>query len=112
MTKTLSIPVLGSPLLTASEIGPVDPRRTRNIVSIERQLRTFLGDQIEEFRPDRIIVIERKGTVILRALKTWSEDPLNWAWKDVASSVVVDDLPDPWFADQRILVLNQATPSR
>ncbi|MFH1009456.1 MAG: hypothetical protein V1800_18420 [Candidatus Latescibacterota bacterium] len=106
MIRTLDFPVLGYPLLTASEPGPVDPRRALNIVSIEQQLRTFLGDQIDEFRPNRIVVIERKGTAILRALEARDKNPLKWPWKDVASSVVVEELPDEWLADQRILVFD------
>lgn len=83
------------------------PRQQRlGLASMKRQLRTFLGEQIKSFQPDRIIVVERKGTAILRALLDWKADPLPWSWNDVISSSSVAQVPDDYFDDKRILVFD------
>lgn len=80
--------------------------RQWNEVPIERQLHTFLKKQIEKWRPDIIIVVERKGTAILRALKEWDEDPLAWPWNDVVSSSAINQVSDDYFYGQKILVFD------
>jgi len=75
-----------------------------NAVSIERQLYVFIRDQILEWRPDVIVVVERKGTAILRALK--DSDTLDWPWDKVISSTVVNQKPVGWFDSKRVLVFD------
>lgn len=79
----------------------------KSIESIKRQLHTFLVKEIRKCKPDFIIVIERKGTAILRSLKNWHEDPLDWPWSKVISSVVIDQMPDDYFRDKKILIFDE-----
>lgn len=74
--------------------------------SIEHQLYTFLTEQIEQWEPDLIIVVERKGTAILRTLKESSEFKLNWPWKNVISSESIDQVSDDYFHSKRILIFD------
>lgn len=78
-----------------------------DIVSIKRQLHTFLAGQIEKWQPELMVVVERKGTAILRALKEWKEEPLDWSWKEVISSSVIDQKPDEYFCGKRILIFDE-----
>jgi hypothetical protein len=74
---------------------------------IERMLSTFLKEAISEHQPDRIIVIERKGTAILRALKELSgEERLDWPWNKVISSSKIGLLPSEQVQGKRILVFD------
>lgn len=83
-----------------------DYSRTRNVVPIARQLHTFLLEQIESWKPDLIIVVERKGTAILRALTESYDEPLKWPWSKVISSAVVGQMPNEYFHNKRILVFD------
>jgi hypothetical protein len=84
-----------------------DFHRAQAIVPIKREIHTFLTWEIKKCEPDLIIVVERKGTAILRALKEWEEDPLDWPWSKVISSNVVEELPDDYFRGKRILVFDE-----
>lgn len=75
-------------------------------VPIEQELLTFLCEQIKKFSPDRIIVVERKGTAILRALKDLDNHSLDWPWEKVISSAVIEQAPDHFFKDCRILIFD------
>ncbi len=75
-------------------------------VSIIQELKTFLFNQINKFSPDRIIVVERKGTAILRSLKELDFLPINWPWEKVISSAVIDWTPDEFFEGHRILIFD------
>lgn len=99
--------IWGIPTVLPSAKSSVGLSRTQNIVPIKRQLHTFLTRQIDKWEPDLIIVIERKGTAILRALKDWNEDPLNWPWDRVISSSVVDQMPDDYFCGKKILIFDE-----
>jgi len=90
------------PFASRSVFGP-----GRSIVPIKRELHTFLSQEITKWRPDLIIVVERKGTAILRALKDWDEEPIEWPWSKVISSNVVDEMPDSYFRGKRILVFDE-----
>src|SRR5882672_4238463 len=79
---------------------------TAKFATIQRQLLTFISEQIESWKPDLIIVIERKGTAILRALKEWEECPLAWNWENVISSDAIDQMPDEFFRSRRILIFD------
>jgi hypothetical protein len=76
-------------------------------IPIVRQLHTFLSGLIEKWKPDLIVVLERKGTAVLRALIEWEEDPLNWSWRDVISSQVIDQVTNQFFKSKRILVFDE-----
>lgn len=79
----------------------------RTVVPIKREIHTFLSREIEKWKPDRIIVVERKGTAILRTLNEWEEDPLDWPWSKVISSNVVEELPNDYFKGKQILVFDE-----
>ncbi|HKR58258.1 MAG TPA: phosphoribosyltransferase [Pyrinomonadaceae bacterium] len=80
-------------------------RRPPN-VPIARQLHTFLQDQINEWSPDIIVVIERKGTAILRALKEWNQDSFSWPWSKVFSSDIIDQVPPELLEGKKILIFD------
>jgi len=75
-------------------------------LSIRRQLHAFLNRQIKEWQPDKILVVERKGTAILRALKEWAEEPLDWKWNNVISSEAIDQVGGDYFQNQKVLVFD------
>jgi hypothetical protein len=58
-----------------------------------------------------VLVIERKGTAVLRSLIEWKDDPLRWPWKTVISSGVIDQIPDEILAGRKILVFDDMTRS-
>lgn len=74
--------------------------------SIERELRTFLDAEIRSWKPDIIVVYERKGTAILRALIECGDTPLDWSWAKVISSTSLDQLPDDALRNRRILIFD------
>src|SRR5205807_4667167 len=61
-------------------------------VPLLRELHTFLADEIAHFLPDLIVVVERKGTAVLRALKEDAETPLQWPWEKVLASTAIEQL--------------------
>ncbi len=105
MTPQKSNSIWGVPLLM-SIAEQSTGSRLHNSVPIERQIHTFLTRQIEAFKPDLIIAVERKGTAIIRALNDWDEDPLKWSWEKVISSSAVDQVSNNYFLGKRILVFD------
>lgn len=75
-------------------------------IPIAHQLHTFVTHQIRSWQPDVIIVIERKGTAILRALKEWNDQPFEWPWSKVISSDVIEQVPKDRLEGKRILVFD------
>jgi len=75
-------------------------------VPIARQINTFLRNEIDDFRPDLIIVHERKGTATLRAIKECDEEPLEYRWNNVVSSTALDQVPTESLRGKRILVFD------
>jgi hypothetical protein len=79
---------------------------TTNANTLIEQLRFFLQSQLEEWAPDIIIVHERKGTAILRALIEGVPNPIRWRWEDTVSSTTLDQLPPDFFNGKRILIFD------
>jgi hypothetical protein len=77
----------------------------RGSAPIERQLHTFLQNQIREWFPDLIVVIERKGTAILRALKEGAES-FEWPWSKVVSSDIIEQVSNEFFENKRVLIFD------
>ena len=86
--------------------GLAAPRSDRLSTSglIERQLATFLRDEIAAWSPELIIVVERKGTAIFRALI--EGQLITWRWSDVISSNVINQVRPERLRDRRILVFD------
>nr|AUN37029.1 hypothetical protein [uncultured bacterium] len=80
-------------------------RRPAN-APIEHRILTFLSREIAAFAPDMIIVHERKGTAILRALIESENARLDWAWDKVISSASLDHSQVLRLAGKRILVFD------
>jgi hypothetical protein len=74
--------------------------------TLVEQLRFFLQSQLEEWAPDIIIVHERKGTAVLRALIEGVPNPIRWRWKDIVSSTALDQLPADFFLGRRVLIFD------
>ena len=99
--------IWGKPLFERHEDWSVSRRRPDSDgQSIKCHLRTFLSDQIESFRPDLIVVHERKGTAIVRALIESASSPLPWEWERVVSSTALDQVRPETLAKKRILVFD------
>ena len=75
-------------------------------VPLKEELKTFLSEQINQFKPNLIIVIERKGTAILRTLKELPEYPLEWEWENVISSDSINYALKDIFIGRRILIFD------
>src|SRR4051812_30835720 len=106
LVNTTENPIWGMPFLQSRDArsmfvpgGEVSP-------PIERELHTFLLGQIERWQPDLIIVVERKGTAILRSLKEWEESRLNWPWEKVISSESIDQVPEDKMKGKRLLIFD------
>jgi hypothetical protein len=74
-------------------------------VSLRRSIASFLQSQIQSWNPDLVIVVERKGTAVLRAVMEAQDPPIAWEWKDVVSSKVVTELKSE-LRKKRILVFD------
>lgn len=75
-------------------------------VLLKRSIASFLQSQIRNWNPDLIIVVERKGTAVLRAVMEAQDSPIDWAWENVISSKVVTELPKSELRKKRILVFD------
>ena len=75
------------------------------VLPIKRVLKSFLTSQIDTWRPDLIIVIERKGTAVLRSLME-ADPPLQWNWENVISSKVLEETLPEKLLGKRILVFD------
>ena len=103
--------VLAEPL----EPMALAPRPPTNVVAwateaedheIERQLRVFVRGEIDSWQPDLIVVHERKGTAILRALIEGHVESIAWPWDKVISSAALEQLPRDSLKDKRILIFD------
>lgn len=79
---------------------------TADASTLIEQLRFFLQSQLDEWAPDIIIVHERKGTAILRALIEGVRNPIHWRWEDTVSSTTLDQLPADFFHRKRVLIFD------
>lgn len=80
--------------------------RIRNPVPVARQLKTFLERELEQWCPDLIVVGERKGTAVLRALLEGRTESVSWPWQKVISSTALDQLSPDAYKNKRILVFD------
>jgi hypothetical protein len=105
MSATMSI--WGEPLVATPRVPKAswDGLKTDEEL-IERELRTFLEDEITTWKPDLIVVYERKGTAILRAMIECGVSPLQWPWEKVVSSSSLDQLSDDALRNRRILIFD------
>lgn len=107
MSNLENMHILGFPQVNVASVISGLHRRNAQVVPIERRLRTFLQEAISEHQPDRIIVIERKGTAILRALKELpGEERLDWPWNKVISSTHIGRLRSEQLQGKRILIFD------
>jgi hypothetical protein len=72
---------------------------------LKKALKMFLTSQIGLWKPDLIIVIERKGTAVLRSLME-GDSPIQWSWENVISSKVLEEASPEQLRDKRILVFD------
>lgn len=81
-------------------------RSKKDTISLETKFYTFLQYEINKRKPDIIILVERKGTAILRALKEKFDDKFNWSWSKVVSSSIISQLPSHFFQNKKILIFD------
>lgn len=106
MNELLDNPIWGAPMIARRSEPSLSMANAENDPSIERQLHTFLTGLISRWKPDLIIVVERKGTAILRALKEWEEEPLDWPWVKVISNESIEYVPREKLKGKRILIFD------
>ena len=83
-----------------------DQRRVPLDELVRRQLRVFLSEELSQWKPDYVVVLERKGTAIFRALMEASDEALDWTWDRVISSAVLDQIEPAKLEEARILVFD------
>jgi hypothetical protein len=99
-------------LLDTGTLGPkmkptvVDRTTEEEDREVERQLRVFVGGEVDRWRPDLIVVHERKGSAIFRALIESHSDPIEWPWSKVISSAALEQLRSNSLKDRRILIFD------
>jgi hypothetical protein len=72
---------------------------------IRKALSIFLTSQIRRWQPDLIVVIERKGTAVLRSLME-GDSPIQWSWEHVISSKALEEILPDHLLGKRILVFD------
>lgn len=74
--------------------------------SVLSQLRDFIETQVKRFAPDVIVVIERKGTAVYRAVLETSHSDVLPGWDHVVSSASLSSAPPELFLGRRIMVFD------
>lgn len=97
--------IWGIPLLNIPTHAPISVTGNES-EAIEILLQTFLSEQIAKHKPDLIIVVERKGTAILRSLNESAHNNFDWPWSKVISSEAIEQMSDEYFRSKRILVFD------
>lgn len=92
--------IIKSKVPTARQ-GRTDPHSMRM-----QELLAFLSHEIETRAPKRIIVVERRGTAILRALKESESYHLKFPWDRVISSNVIEQVPGEFYPDMPLLIFD------
>ncbi len=85
-------------------IGGIDIDEQRRI-PMKNGMALFLNAQLRLWKPNLIIVIERKGTAVLRALME-ADVPIEWHWQNVISSKALTQVPTSQLLGKRILVFD------
>lgn len=93
-------PIIKSKDRTAKQ-GRTDPHSLRM-----QELLAFLSHEVETRAPKRIIVVERRGTAILRALKESESYHLKIPWDRVISSSVIEQVPDEFYPSMPLLIFD------
>jgi len=77
-------------------------------INVERQLSDFIKYEIDSWKPDYIILVERKATAIFRALKDSKnlDTKLDWEWAHTISSSAIDQLAPNFFENRRLLIFD------
>ena len=98
ISTTWGPPLVGFVETEAAVHGPRISER------IEAELLAFMSAEIDDWKPERIIVVERRGTAIFRALK--ESGKVQIPWSRITSSKALRDVPRENLRNQRILVFD------
>jgi len=75
--------------------------------SVAQELHTFLSEQVNSWQPSWLIVVERKGTAIVRALKEHKKyNELAIEWSQVISSSAIAELDWGSMSGDRLLIFD------
>jgi hypoxanthine phosphoribosyltransferase len=88
------------------ELVKDDEYGTGKANTTQNKLYYFVKKQLNFWKPNYVIVIERKATAIIRALKESKHDKLELSWFNVISSEVLDQLPSDFFKNKKILIFD------
>jgi hypothetical protein len=69
---------------------------------IEDKLHRFITSEIDKFDPDLVILVERKGTAIIRALKESERFNFSFTWSKIISSCVIEQLSIGYFVKKKV----------
>ena len=92
--------VVDLPAATASGILALPVENTA------REHFAFLSQEVSEFDPELIVVVERRGTAILRALTENPDYRFQWSWQKVISSRVLEQREASYYYNKRILIFD------
>ena len=97
------IPYLSKNVFDITKIGSFEKE-----IPIEHQLYDFINSEIEIFKPELIILVERKATATLRLIKSSEKFQLDkrWNWGNMISSSAIEQMPSEFFLNKRILVFD------
>lgn len=95
----------GPPVVEALPLSSGSPFR-RISDSTKSELDYFLTEEIRDWHPDLLVVVERRGTAILRALLDSPKCSLKWPWSQVISSRVLDQQLPEFYRGKRILIFD------
>ena len=70
------------------------------------RIAAFLNNVIDDFKPDFIVTIERKGTALLRSKIESGE--IDWSWNKVLSISSIGPLDTSILQDKRVLVFDDS----
>ena len=71
---------------------------------VEAELLAFISREIAEWKPERIVVVERRGTAIFRALK--ESNQIQYPWSKIISSKALDAVSPEKLRGQRVLIFD------
>jgi len=101
MSLTPTETTWGTPMVASCR----PPQVRAHTQPIGQELYSFLSSEILTWQPTLIIVVERRGTAVLRALKECSKH-LMCPWQDVVSSRVLQQHSADYYRNKRILIFD------
>ncbi len=75
--------------------------------NIEKEILSFIGSIIKKEQIDLIVCMERKATAIMRALIEEIDEPLQWEWNKVLSSIAIHQFDWSSFPGTKVFLFDE-----